>query len=179
MSSFASTGLSGANALRCCQSGPLRYELELRRLLGEMIREVTEVRTYDDKNSAVVVVPGVKTPQVPFQTELERLLNRPFKTPGGPVSDFERLLQKGSGKAPEIRRIPRGAPLAAGAVLLLAGSALATVAGQTATLETLSGVARLLDRIPRFGDCERCIKRALWSQKRPQKKQRLKIRRRL
>jgi hypothetical protein len=144
-----------------------------------MIREVTEVRTYDDENAAIVVVPGVKTPQVPFQTELERLLNRPFKTPGGPISDFERLLQKRAPKAPEVRRVPRGTALVAGAVLLLAGQALSSVASQTATLETLSAVVKLLDRVPRFGDCERCIKRSLWSQKRPQQKQRLKIRRRL
>jgi hypothetical protein len=138
------------------------------------------MRRNDDYSSAVVLATDVKTPSGASQSVFERLLNRPFKVPGGPKSDFERLLERDVRPKPgQIKRVPLGSPIAVGGVLLIGADALSNIVRQTATLETLTAVGKILDKQPRLSDCAQCVKRALWSQKNIQKKERVKIRRRI
>lgn len=177
MSTLASTGLSGARALRCCEQAPLRYQLAVTAVMGALAAEIANVRTYELLESSVILALGGQ--KVTRETDFERLLRKPFKTPGG--SDFEKLIQKPyRPPVPRIQRITTGQALPLGSILLLTGTALSSLVRQMAALETMTAVLHVLDNVqPAKFDCERCIRQALWRQNRPQKKESAKIRRRI
>lgn len=143
-----------------------------------MLTEVLQMRTSDIFKATLLLGLGAKK-VVPHGSDLERLLQKPFRTPGGTTSTFEKLLEKPFRPTPpKIIRIDTGRTIPIGSIVLMGSEALGSLVRQTATLETLTAVLQVLDNVSPTFSCEGCIRRSLWSQKHPQVKQSLKIRKR-
>lgn len=119
----------------------------------------------------IAAAPGTKV-GVKVATEFERLLQK------SSLNDFQRLIRKGYKPQFKIVKVARGAPLVLGAAVLIGTVALNSITAQTAALETLTGVVELIDKLRDTEDCEGCIKRAVWSQAKKQKRVRTTSRRR-
>lgn len=167
MSSLKARGINGDKAVRCCRYNSLRTEQTVLNLLGQTLDAATDAREKGDYSSQIAMVPlagGGIEPATRFLSDFERLIQK------GSASDFERLLQRPVNPQFRIVRAAVGGPLAVGAIVLIGSSALSSIRAQTATIETLTGVVELLDKVKLKNDCESCIKRALWNQKHPQVK---------
>lgn len=72
---------------------------------------------------------------------------------------------------PRIIRVSRGRPLPVGAVIIFASAALGSIVAQTATLEALDGLVKIVGLLldVRKSGCEICIRASLWGQRAPQK----------
>jgi len=161
--SLKARGLTAERALRCCRYQSLRQQQIVSYLLGEILDATLSVRNDGATNAAIAIVPtpGVKVPApgVATATEFERLLQK------GTPTDFQRLLREPFKPTFKVVRVIRGGPLVLGAVVLLGATALSSLTSQLATLETLTGVVELVDKIRDTQDCEGCIRRAIWGQK--------------
>jgi hypothetical protein len=104
-------------------------------------------------------------------SEFERLLAK------APPTEFEKLLEKTPSNL-RVQRAPAGSAAGIGAVVLVGVSGLNSLAAQAATIETLTGVIELLTSTRFDNGCDRCVRKAMWTQKRKQKKVRGVIRQR-
>lgn len=149
--SYSSRGISVQKCLDCCERQRELTELSVRGLLSELLNQVLDIQTRGQDDQVLALVFPVPT-RKPF-TKVPRFV-------------------------PRIIRAPRGSPLLIGAVVLLSAFALGSLIAQLAALETLRGVIEGLE--PVFtDDCERCIRKAMWTQSNPQEKELLYVRKRI
>lgn len=67
---------------------------------------------------------------------------------------------------PKVIIAPRGSPLLIGTVILLGALALGNLIRRLATREVLTALIEQIDKLTQ-DDCERCIRKGLWGQKKP------------
>jgi hypothetical protein len=133
--------ISAQKSYQCCSAGRKKLEQDLRRVLGELLEKVSNAGS----GSGIALLPAF----APLPAGLV--------TPGGPVVAFPRIIQIGS-------RLP------AGLVLLYSGAFLSDTIRQTAAITATQAAIEAVDQItkPKTKDdeCEKCVRKNLWSQAR-------------
>lgn len=144
---LSSSGLTGEAAKKCCERRKNSFELEVRQALGELSNALT-AEADASRPGLALVPPGVVIPGLIEAPSLNpRVIQVPARTSPGGIAAF-------------------------GAVLLFAGAGLLDGARRLGALEASNAALGILDSVGtrqkrKLDDCESCIRRYLWSQKKP------------